>query len=252
MYFDFLGVVLVNYTKEIGSIINFVVTILAITVPYLSLKKSTVSIHSKHILKETFLGLISIFVGVAASLLVCYVTAYFLDKTGHSMSWYRNTFMAIGIYSSATVWFLLFAYDVFDMVFANKQSPLSLGLKVQARINGINIFWGILTIGLTVLGIRSAYLFMFVLLINLLSTIGIFLFKLQNSVHKWLYVFLFGQIFITLWSSYFKTAVTEMFIPITGRIGSKLNPDAIISVISCVTTLFIVSYLVSNLSFFIN
>ncbi|CAG9802997.1 unnamed protein product [Chironomus riparius] len=244
VYFDYLGIVLVNYTKEIGSIINFIVTILAITVPYLSLKKSTVSIHSKHILKETFLGLISMFVGIAASLLVCYVTAYFLDKTGHSMSWYRNNFMAIGIYSSATVWFLLLAYDVFDMVFASKHSPVSLGLKVQARINGVNILWGILTLGLTILGIRSAYLFMIVLLINLFSTVGIFLLKLQNSVHKWLYVFLIGQIFITLWASYFKTAVTEMFIPITGRIGNKPNPDAIVAVISCVTTVFIVSYFI--------
>lgn len=239
--------VLVNYTKEVGSIINFVVTILAITVPFLSLKKSTVSVHSKHILKETLLGLISMFVGIAASLLVCYLTAYLLDKTGHSMSWYRNTFMAIGIYSSATVWFLLLAYDVFDMVFANKHSPLSLGLKVQARVNGVNILWGILTLGLTILGIRSAYLFMVVLLFNLLSTIGIFLFKLQNSVHKWLFMFLIGQLFITLWASYFKTAVTEMFIPITGRIGNKPNPDAIISIISCVTTVFIVSYFVSTL-----
>jgi hypothetical protein len=38
-----------------------------------------------------------------------------------------------------------------------------------------------------------------------------------------------------------------MFIPITGRIGNKPNPDAIISVISCVTTLFIVSYFVCTL-----
>lgn len=64
-------------------------------------------------------------------------------------------------------------------------------------------------------------------------------------VHKWLYVFLVGQIFITLWACYFKTAVTEMFIPITGRMTGNHNPDVLIAVISSATTLFVVSYFVS-------
>lgn len=37
----------------------------------------------------------------------------------------------------------------------------------------------------------------------------------------------------------------EIFIPITGRSGSARNPDVLISIICCVTTLFICSYMVS-------
>lgn len=181
VYYDFLGIVFVNYTKELGSIINFIITILSIAVPYLSLKKATTPAHSKHILKETFLGLISVAIGFATSLLICYLTAYVLDKSGHSMTWFRNTFLELGIYTSSSVWFLMVGYDVIDLVFADKRSPLSLGLKVQARINGVNILWGILTIGMTIYGIRSAYLFMVILMINLFATITIGLLKLQNS-----------------------------------------------------------------------
>ncbi|KAG5684776.1 hypothetical protein PVAND_013989 [Polypedilum vanderplanki] len=244
VYFDYLGFVFVHYTKEVGVILNFLITLAAIITPFLTLAKATVNVHKSHILSETFLGLISIIIGTGVSLLVSYVTGYILDKIGHSMTWYRNTFIAPGIYSSITILMLMLSYDVIDATLANKYSPLSLALKVQARLNGINILWGILTLGLTVTGLRSGYLFMMILLISFISNILIYMFGLNNSVNKWLYILIICQFFSTLWTTYFYNAVMEMFIPVMGRAGSNNNPEALISVMSCVTTLFIVSYFI--------
>lgn len=180
VYFDFLGVVFVHYTKEIGAIINFVIAILSIVISFLSLNKATSSTHTKHVVKETLLGLVSITLGIVLSLVVCYFLGYFLDKAGHSMTWYRNTILALGIYGSATVLSLILAFDVIDSV-ANKNSPISLGLKVQARLNGVSIWWSILTLAITILGFRSGYLFMIILFFNLNTNLVIYILRLQNS-----------------------------------------------------------------------
>lgn len=181
VYFDYLGMVFVHYTKEMGAIINFIIAILSIAFPFLSLNKATASTHSKHILKETILGLVSITVGIGLSLLVCYLMGFFIDKSGYSMTWYRNTILAIGIYGSATLLSLMLANDIIDMTLANKNSPISLGLKVQARLNGVSILWSILTLGITILGFRSGYLFMIILLFNLITNFVIFFLRFQNS-----------------------------------------------------------------------
>lgn len=252
MYFDYLGFMFVHYTKEVGVILNFLVTLVAIVGPFLTLTKATVNVHSKHILSETLLGLFSIISGTGNAVLASFVTGYFLDKTGNSMTWYRNTFLAPAIYSTLTILMLVLTYDVIDSTLANKHSPISLGLKVQARLNGINILFGILTLGLTVTGLRSGYLFMMVLLFSFITNTLIFSLGLHNSIHKWLYIFVIGQFFSTLWTTYFFNAIMEMFIPICGRAGSGTTPEQLVSIISCITCVFTFSYFVSFIQLFFN
>lgn len=181
VYFDFLGFFFINYSKEVGAVINFIVVLLSITIPFLTLTKATVNVHSKHILSETLLGFVSTVCGAGFSGLVCYVIAYVLDRMDHSMSWYNNTTLAPGIYATAALLAHVFVYDIVGMTLASKTSPISLGLKVQARLNGINVFWGVLTLGITVIGFRAGYMFMIMLLINLFATVAIYFSGLHNS-----------------------------------------------------------------------
>lgn len=123
------------------------------------------------------------------------------------------------------------------------QTPLSLALKVQARLSGVNLFWGMLTLGITFTGYRVAYIFMILIFFSLLSNTLISMFAVQNSVHKWLYIHLVFQIFAILWSTQFYHMMMNMFIPITGRIGASINPDLIIGVIATFLTLLTCSYM---------
>lgn len=181
VYFDYLGFIFIHYPKEIGVIINFAVVMTAIIVPFLTLTKATVNVHSKNILSETLLGFIAIVFGTGFSGLICYVTAYILDQMDHSMSWYRHTWLAPGIYASIAIFAHIFVCDLVGMTLANKKSPISLGLKVQARLNGVNVFWGVITLGITVIGYRAGYLFMIILFVNLLVSVLIYFTGLHNS-----------------------------------------------------------------------
>lgn len=181
VYFDFLGFFFVHYPKEVGAIINFVVVILAVTIPFLTLTKATVNVHAKNVLAETILGFVTVIFGTGFSGLICYVIAFFLDKMDHSMSWFRNTALAPGIYATAALLAHVLVADLVELTMANKKSPISLGLKVQARLNGISVFWGIITLSVTVVGFRVGYLFMVMLLINFVMCTAIFCLGFHNS-----------------------------------------------------------------------
>lgn len=181
VYFDFLGIFFITYSKEVGVAINYVVVILSITIPFLTLTKATVNVHPKNILSETLLGFLSVVFGSGFSGLLCYVTAYVLDRMDHSMSWYRHTVLAPGIYATVAILAHVIVHDLVDISLANRKSPISLGLKVQARLNGVNVFWGIVTLGITVIGFRAGYLFTIILFFNLIVTGIIYFASLNNS-----------------------------------------------------------------------
>lgn len=181
VYFDFLGLIFITYSKEVGAVINFIVVVFSITVPFLTLTKATVNVHSKNILVETLLGFVSVVFGSGFSGLLCYLTAYVLDKMDHSMSWYRHTSLASGIYVTIAVFAHVVVNDLVELALANKNPPISLGLKIQARLNGVNVFWGIITLGITVIGYRAGYLFMIILLFNFIVNSAVFFSGLHNS-----------------------------------------------------------------------
>lgn len=158
--------------------------IVAIILPFLTITKATVNCHGKYILSETLLGLVSIAFGCGFSGLLCYGTSYVLDQMDFSMSWHRNTFLAPGIYSTITLLAHVIVQDLVEITFANKKSPISLGLKVQAQLNGVTVFWGIITLGVTVLSLRVGYIFMIILFINLLMNCAIYFAGLHNSGRK--------------------------------------------------------------------
>lgn len=243
VYFDFLGFFFVHYPKDIGAVINFVVVLTAIALPFLTL--TTVKSHTRNVLSETLIGFFSVVIGSGCSGLLLYLTAYFIDKSDYSMGWYRSTFLAPGIYSTLAVLAHVFVQDVLNFTVASRESPLSLGLRVQARLNGVNVFWGVGTLTITLFGFRFGYLPMIIILINLITNFILLFTKLHNSVHKWLRVFMVGQFFAILWSSYGHNMIMEIFIPITGRSGPAKNPDVLIAIILCTTTVFICSYMVS-------
>lgn len=250
VYFDFLGFFFVYYPKDVGVVINFVVVLSAITLPFLTL--TTVKTHTRNVLSETLIGFFGVVIGTGCSGLWLYLTAYFIDKHDHSMSWNRSTFLAPGIYSSLAVLIHVIEQDLMNLTVASRESPLSLGLRVQARLNGVNVFWGVITLTITLCGYRFGYLTMILILFNLITNVILMFCKLHNSVDKWLRVFMIGQFFSILWSSYAHNMVMEIFIPITGRSGAMKNPDILIAMILCTTTILICSYMVSGRKLFQN
>lgn len=94
------------------------------------------------------------------------------------MSWFHRTYFSICLFClpSAAVHAAFYA-----QLTRTRDSPLSLGLKAQARLIGVNLFWAILSIGLTLVGYRTAYVLMFPNLIALIVNVVIAILKAQNT-----------------------------------------------------------------------
>lgn len=100
-----------------------------------------------------------------------------------------------------------------------------------------------ITLGITFTGYRLAYIFMVLILCSLCSSTLISMLGLQNTVHKWLLLHMLFQIVALAWSTQFYHILMNMFVPITGRIGSSINPDVIVGTLATFATLFSCSYL---------
>lgn len=262
VYFDFLGYTFIAYAETTGQIVHIIVPILSVILSYYFLQ--TKGISRRYVRKEIrygfFVTLFSIFLGCV----VCHLIATELDFNGKSMSWYNRTYFSIALYCFPTLAVASFFYA---QLARTRDSPLSLALQAQARLNGVNLVWALGSIILTVFGFRSAYALVFPVFVTLVVNTVIGLTKSQNtskfkfslnqihafsiffffiSVRKWLYIYLCGQVFIVLWSSHFYHLIISVFIPIAGRSGGYKNPDIPIGYISSFFTIFICSYLVNR------
>lgn len=190
VFYDILGLFFVSYSVSLGHVLNVTVALLSILLPYILLNRTTKGTHARRIRKEMFIGFVINLLAAAAAAAVCYLIALELDLTGHSMVWYHHTVFAVILYCLPVVLVGCVLHRLFTA--DSRSTPLSLGLKVQARLNGSNIMWGALVIYITALGYRSAYLFMLPLAVTLVANIVIGLTGIQNSSKNELYFFLFS------------------------------------------------------------
>ncbi|XP_068152302.1 endoplasmic reticulum metallopeptidase 1-like [Drosophila tropicalis] len=240
VFFDIFGYFFIVYSKDFATVFNYVVVVSAVSISYLSLSKATKGINKKHLRYEIFLGFVINMISLVSAGAFCYAIAYDVDVSGQSMFWYSNTYLCVPTYCLVTVFVQCAVHLVFSR---NLKTPLSLALQTQARLAGTSLFWGILCAAGTGAGVRTSYTIMVPIFITNAANMVIAICDYQNSQRRWLYVHLFGQLFVVLWSTLFYSMVLGIFIPTAGRMGGEKNPDIIISIICCCLTFFITSYL---------
>lgn len=259
IYYDFIGFFFIAYLESTGQLLNILVAVASVVISYYLLQVR--GIKPRYILQEIFYGLSATIGALFIGNCVCYLIATELDISGKSMAWYHRTYFSILLFCfpSAAVHAAFYA-----QLRRTRDSPLSLGLIAQARLIGVNLFWAILSIGTTLTGYRTAYVFMIPNLIVLIVNVVIALLKAHNTSNwnfdvsrssiwfeyrllldkRWLYVHLSGQIIIILWTSHIYHLIIGAFIPITGRSEGSSNADVVVGMISCFFTLLMTSLLV--------
>lgn len=113
----------------------------------------------------------------------------------------------------------------------------------QARLIGVNVFWSTISLCFTFAGLRSAYIFMVLQMCSLASTIPTVVGGLQRTVRKWIFLHLSVQFIAIVCSSFYYIIFVNLFVPITGRSGTVVNPDTIIGVVAAIGVLLSCSYL---------
>lgn len=176
VFFDYLGFTFIAYTETAGQVLNLVISLISIFVTFYSLRAR--GINQRTIRKEILCGLFVTIICTALGIILCHVIATELDWSGKVMSWYQHTFFAVLLYCCPALAIHTIFYSGLTR---NRETALSLGLKVQARINGVNLLWSLITIVVTLIGYRSAYVFMLPVLVHLITMSITALLKAQNS-----------------------------------------------------------------------
>lgn len=142
-----------------------------------------------------------------------YLIAPILDMTGHSMSWYGTPVFATIIYGSISLAVMLACWDMLHSVATSLfYSPVSIGLTVQAYINGVNIVWSTLIWLSLHFGYRFGYGVAFGLFITLVTNTTIIFGRKVNSLKAWVILHFIGQIFVLVWTTFIVNMVVGAFI----------------------------------------
>lgn len=112
------------------------------------------------------------------------------------------------------------------------------------------ILLSLLGIAVTAYGLRSAYIITILncfyaasLALNLLTT-------LHDRAYSWTGLVMVSQVAPFLYCTYRIYLVLVVLIPMTGRLGSALNPDLVIAVVTALGTIFACGFLVSKHTLF--
>ncbi|XP_019554040.3 endoplasmic reticulum metallopeptidase 1 [Aedes albopictus] len=243
VFFDFLGLFFVKYSMRVATLINATVALLAVLIPYLGLSAAAGNQANKAIRTEALYGFSSVLLGALLSVTTCAAIARQLEALDRVMTWYSNTWLILGIYCAPALASHCLMQMFFNAFFKNKKSTLSTGMITQARLIGVNLFWSMISLCFTFAGLRSAYIFMVLQMCSLASTIPTVVGGLQRTVRKWIFLHLSVQFIAIVCSSFYYIIFVNLFVPITGRSGTVVNPDTIIGIVAAIGVLLSCSYL---------
>ncbi|XP_053657858.1 endoplasmic reticulum metallopeptidase 1-like [Anopheles marshallii] len=244
VFFDVLGLFFVHYSASTGRIINVTLAVLSLLLPLMELCRPVRRVGERNILKQTLVGLLGTVCGTAASLAVVLIIANRLDAVGRAMAWFSTPYLILGLYGCPVILVHCFAHRLCNYWFDDKKTVLNLTQTVRSRLIGVNLFWTLLIIPLTLANIRSAYIFVVILLLSLLSTILTSVLGYHRQPRRWLALHLAFQVPSLLWATKFYHLLLKLFIPLTGRMGAGTNPEYLIGLLVAGGGLLCISYLV--------
>ncbi|XP_048508807.1 endoplasmic reticulum metallopeptidase 1-like isoform X2 [Athalia rosae] len=237
LFYDFLGLFIIRYSTTVSIILNIVVALLGLVSPFwpdagCSMKDRAISLGA-----SLFCQILGIGLGFGLSALVGMI----LDWSDNAMTWYGKPWLLIGLFVVPSMLPMLgvnWALTARPI----EQSRLGTGQRAQQNTQAVGIFWAIILIVLTGIGLKSAYIIAmivgFVSAANVITSV----FKLQRIVQVWLAIYVcIGLIIPTIYVLWLGSMMTS-FLPIMGRSGSNIIPDLYISLIYALITSLIGSY----------
>uniref|UniRef100_A0A182PS58 FXNA-like protease n=1 Tax=Anopheles epiroticus TaxID=199890 RepID=A0A182PS58_9DIPT len=244
VFFDVLGLFFVSYSAAMGRIVNVTIAVLSLIIPLMELCRQVRRVGERSVFQQALVGLLGTVCGTGTSVGVVLVIANRLDAVGRAMSWYSTPYLILGLYGCPVILMHCFAHRLCGHWFSDNKSPLNLTQIVRARLVGVNLFWTLLIIPLTLANIRSAYIILVLLVLSLLSTILTSVLGYQRLPRRWLALHLAFQIPAMLWATKFYHVLLKLFVPITGRMGAGSNPEYLIALLVACFGVLCVSYLV--------
>lgn len=178
VYFDYLGLFFVSYSREVGVGLNIAISLLAIIFPVIINSKLKLAN-----LKLVFLGILISFVTIVLSTALsggaCYLMAIVMNAADNTMFYFNTTFLSIGIYGALAVIVQIAVYHFVQFISekfiwrskTDGKPKISKRRWLKIQMGGINLFWACLSLALTIMGYRSAFVFTLILFISICTEI---------------------------------------------------------------------------------
>uniref|UniRef100_A0A182NKV7 FXNA-like protease n=1 Tax=Anopheles dirus TaxID=7168 RepID=A0A182NKV7_9DIPT len=245
VFFDVLGLFFVHYSASTARVVNVGLAVLSLLIPLMELCRPVRQLGwQRSVVRQSLVGVFGTVCGTGGSLVVVLTIGNRLDAIGRAMSWFSTPYLILGLYGCPVILVHCVAHRLCSHWFGDKKSPLNLTQMVRSRLVGVNLFWALIIIALTLANIRSAYILVGVLLMSLMSTILTSVLGYQHQPRRWLLLHLAFQIPILLWATKFYHLLLKLFVPITGRMGASSNPEYLVAVLVACFGLLCISYLV--------
>lgn len=177
VYYDFWGLFFVSYSATAGKVINIVVSILAVLVPFLVQTELKIS-NIPRVLRTTLASFVIFTISAILSLSACFGMGLIMNVADNAMFWFNATILSLGVYSVLAIIVQIAVYHVSFLITKKLSKEVNKGdekfaqrKRLHAQLNGVNLFWAVLTIAITSFGLRFAYIIMILLLISLVTNV---------------------------------------------------------------------------------
>ncbi|XP_071441438.1 endoplasmic reticulum metallopeptidase 1-like [Hetaerina americana] len=245
IFFDVMGIYMVEYSEGFGTILNLTTVLLSMVVIF-GKKFGGLSGRNEKSWRIILCSAIVLSGWVMAALLVI-GTAVILDTLGCHMSWFTRPALIFPLFYCPAIAGCLVPYAFSSSHSSSHQKEKADWWdKVYLDSLGVQLVWTFIIAVGTALGIRSTFIFTLMVLFPTTAHLLVALcYRFRFYPAKtWLisrHVFSLVPLMIVF---YFGHWFFSLFVPISARIGSKMNPDLLIGIIAALLCIMAFSHII--------
>ncbi|KAH8297072.1 hypothetical protein KR044_004485, partial [Drosophila immigrans] len=250
VFFDFLGIYFFHYSEATGKYLNFGVGGTAFILIFISMWRmaavSNVSLYLviNWFILATVIQIISFILAIALPIVVANV----MDSYGLSMTYYSTPMLIVGLYVCPSLFGLGLPFTVYCSL--QCKNKVSAPYHLQLALHGQAVILSLLSIAVTYLGYRSAYIFTIPLIFYVIALVLNLMTILHDLGYAWTGLLKVSQVVPFLYSSYLFYTFIVVLRPMGGRSGSGSNQDMSIAVLSGLGTVLSFGFLVPLINTF--
>ncbi|XP_067633264.1 endoplasmic reticulum metallopeptidase 1, partial [Eurosta solidaginis] len=235
VFYDYLGWFMISYTENNGILINIATSAVALIVITTSIVIMPPEMDSKTSLSN-FVRFFIIFVVQLVSILlavaVTFWIAYTIDGMGASECWYSQTWLIFGLYFCPMFFVMCFLPSLY-IGWTKVDTKMPLNQTIACFMHSHGIIMVALCLGMTAMGLRSAYLPMVGILFYTISVI----LNILGKECFYIPIHLLCQLLPFCFYTYLTYVFLTMFIPFQARSGPARSPEILISIICIVASI---------------
>ncbi|XP_031349136.1 endoplasmic reticulum metallopeptidase 1-like [Photinus pyralis] len=231
VYYDFLGLFLIYYTKTIGVFINSITVILSVLIAlkaFYDFRKKCKTFFAYALV--TFLGLM---LGWALAAAFAVTVSFILRAQDYNMIWYGNPWMICGLYVIPISAMSCVPVALFKQFVAK---DLTYNMHTQLQLHMLRLIWTVVLLVGTCMGIRSTYIVLVPVVFQTGAFLLIHLTCSQYTVRVWQILYFIFTIPATMFIIYLMLLLTPTVT--ASAVNPYLHPELFIALLYLLLTLF--------------